>query len=220
VSGSLRQQLFFLNYSRNPEKIETRYTSVTRRFSYISASDGSIIPMTTYYEILGLPGALRHEPHLPAQTLRSAYRRALLQNHPDRAASMTKTEVYSIDQISEAFSILSNPKSRAVYDKDLKLRSSAINANGITTQTFRTGIETVDLDDLETNGDQGIWYRSCRCGEERGFLIKEDDLEEAAEDGEVSVGCKGCSLWLKVLFGIMEDTQEESRQDSRDHKAR
>ncbi len=176
--------------------------------------------MTTYYEILGLPGALRHEPHLPAQTLRSAYRRALLQNHPDRAASMTKTEVYSIDQISEAFSILSNPKSRAVYDKDLKLRSSAINANGITTQTFRTGIETVDLDDLETNGDQGIWYRSCRCGEERGFLIKEDDLEEAAEDGEVSVGCKGCSLWLKVLFGIMEDTQEESRQDSRDHKAR
>jgi len=131
---------------------------------------------------------------------------------------MTKSEVYSIDQISEAFSILSNPKSRAVYDKGLKLRSTAINANGIPTQTFRTGIETVDLDDLLTNEEQGIWYRSCRCGEERGFLIKEDDLQGAAEDGEISVGCKGCSLWLKVLFGIMEDTQEESRQDSIDHK--
>jgi len=72
-------------------------------------------------------------------------------------------------------------------------------------QVFRTGIETVDLDDLKVDEAQGIWYRSCRCGDERGFLIKEADLEEAAEDGEISVGCKGCSLWLKVLFGVMED---------------
>lgn len=73
---------------------------------------------------------------------------------------------------------------------------------------FRTGIETVDLDDLEVDEAQGIWYRSCRCGDERGFLIKEADLEEAAEDGEVSVGCRGCSLWLKVLFGVVEDDAE------------
>ncbi|KAG4413685.1 hypothetical protein IFR04_013189 [Cadophora malorum] len=166
--------------------------------------------MPTYYEILGLPQALHDEPNLPAQTLRVAYRRALLQNHPDKSSSNhalnSKATIYSIDQISEAFNTLSNPKSRTKYDQELKLQSATKQHGGVTgEQVFRTGIETVDLDDLEIDEAQSIWYRSCRCGDERGFLIKEADLEEAAEDGEISVGCKGCSLWLKVLFGVMED---------------
>jgi len=39
-------------------------------------------------------------------------------------------------------------------------------------------------------------------------LIRETDLEEAADDGELNVGCNGCSLWLKVLFGIIEEDIE------------
>ncbi|XMA14159.1 hypothetical protein WAI453_006950 [Rhynchosporium graminicola] len=166
--------------------------------------------MRTFYEILGLPAALHDEPNLPAQTLRAAYRRALLQNHPDKSSANnalnTKTTLYSIDQISEAFNILSDPKSRKQYDQELKLQTANATHGGVRAkQVFRTGIETADLDDLEVDEVQGIWYRSCRCGDERGFLIKESDLEEAAEDGEICVGCKGCSLWLKVLFGVMEE---------------
>lgn len=170
--------------------------------------------MSTYYEILGLPEALIQEPHLSAQTLRNAYRRALLQNHPDKVTkhtSITLIKTYSIDQISEAFSTLSNPASRRVYDKELKLRQTSTNANGLKgAQPFRTGIETIDLDDLDTDETQGIWFRFCRCGDEQGFLIREADLEEAADDGEISVGCRGCSLWLKVLFGVLEDTQAQT----------
>ncbi|KAH7364201.1 diphthamide biosynthesis protein-like protein 4 [Rhexocercosporidium sp. MPI-PUGE-AT-0058] len=166
--------------------------------------------MPTYYEILGLPSALHNEPNLPAQTLRTAYRRALLQNHPDKSSANnalnSKTTIYSIDQISEAFNTLSHPQSRTKYDQELKLQNATTEQGGVMgKQVFRTGIETVDLDDLEVDEAQSIWYRSCRCGDERGFLIKEADLEEAAEDGEISVGCKGCSLWLKVLFGVMEE---------------
>lgn len=72
-------------------------------------------------------------------------------------------------------------------------------------EVFRTGIETVDLDDLEVDEARGEWYRSCRCGDDQGFLVAESDLEEAVEEGELSVGCRGCSLWLKVLFGVMEE---------------
>ncbi|KAE8452182.1 hypothetical protein EG329_001649 [Mollisiaceae sp. DMI_Dod_QoI] len=163
--------------------------------------------MPSYYKILDLPEAFHDGRDLSAQTLRTAYRRALLQNHPDKSANNSLTSsrtVYSIDQITEAFSTLLIPKSRAKYDADLKLQKATSN-EGQTGEKFHTGIETVDLDDLEVNEAQGIWFRSCRCGDDRGFLVKEADLEEAASEGEVSVGCRGCSLWLKVLFGVIED---------------
>ncbi|TVY83446.1 Secondary metabolism regulator laeA [Lachnellula suecica] len=156
----------------------------------------------------GLPEGIRNESNIPAQTLRSAYRRALLQNHPDKSqlSSQPTLSLFSIDQISEAFSILSDAGSRAKYDKELKLQNNGANAaEGKGRQEFRTGVETVDLDDLEFDEAQEEWYRSCRCGDGRGFLIREADLEEAADDGELSVGCKGCSLWLKVLFGVIEE---------------
>ena len=161
--------------------------------------------MPTYYEILGLPESLRNASVIPAQTLRGAKRRAMLQNHPDKSnqiALKKKDVVYSIDQISEAFSVLSSATTRAKYDKELKLQSTTANGGG---ETFRTGVETVDLDDVDEDDVLGIWYRGCRCGDDRGFLIFEADLEEAAEEGELNVGCRGCSLWLKVLFSVVID---------------
>jgi diphthamide biosynthesis protein 4 len=170
--------------------------------------------MPTYYEVLGLPEGFRDDPILSAQTLRNAYRRALLQNHPDKATQSPMTGAkFSIDQISEALSTLADRKARAEYDKELKKRVAEYERGVKGREVFRTGIEIVDLDDLETEELQGIWYRSCRCGDGRGFLIRESDLEEAAEDGEISVGCRGCSLWLKVLFGVMEEAPPDKSND-------
>ncbi|KAB8302632.1 hypothetical protein EYC80_006000 [Monilinia laxa] len=176
---------------------------------------------STYYEILGIPLTLQNETHIPIATLRSAYRRALLRNHPDKARGQERGHInknqtiYTIDQISVAFSHLSDPKLRAQYDKELSLQNRSINGVGQKEgEVFRTGVEVVDLDDLNVEEGEGIWYRSCRCGDTRGFLIREHDLEEAAEDGEISVGCKGCSLWLKVLFGVMEDLPDDKGLDA------
>ena len=170
--------------------------------------------MPTYYEVLGLPDALRDDQNLTAQTIRNAYRRALLQNHPDKATQQpVKAATFSIDQISQAFSALSDRKSRAEYDRGLKQKAAQHERGDKGTEVFRTGIETVDLDDLEADDVHGVWYRSCRCGDERGFLMRETDLEEAAEDGEISVGCRGCSLWLKVLFGVIEDVPSDPADD-------
>ena len=174
-----------------------------------SAPSGvSISHMVTHYEVLGLPESLQHASGIPAQTLRGAYKRALLKNHPDKT-NKTLKPTYSIDQISAAFSVLSKPASRDEYDKELKLQNKAKNVGINGQEVFRTGVETVDLDDLEIDEAQGIWYRNCRCGDDRGFLIAEADLEEAADEGELSVGCRGCSLWLKVLFGVVEEESKD-----------
>ena len=137
-----------------------------------------------------------------------------------------KGEVFSIDQIVEALAVLSDGKMRAEYDWELKLKNGGGDfggGNGNGRRGFKTGVEMVDLDDLETEmgADGGqVWWRACRCGDEKGFVVSERDLEEAAGEGdaEVGVGCRGCSLWLKVGFGVLEDGGVEGLENGIEEK--
>lgn len=168
----------------------------------------------THYEVLGLPASSSSSGALTPQLLKAAYRRALLLHHPDKEAASHKGRFqrekgvgcFTVDQITEAYSVISTPKLRAEYDRELALRPRHGGAGtGQQQDIFRTGVEAVDLDDLEFDDGESLWYRNCRCGDERGFLIREEDLEEAADEGELHVGCRGCSLWLKVLFGVVDE---------------
>lgn len=163
----------------------------------------------THYEVLSLPQSKALTPQL----VKTAYRRALLQHHPDKSRSGSVTSSnYSVDQITTAYQVLSVPKLRAEYDRELavSVKSSAQSKDG-GTGIFRTGVEVVDLDDLGYDEEGECWFRGCRCGDERGYLIKEGDLEEASGEGEVYAGCAGCSLWLKVLFGVVEEKDGEKK---------
>ncbi|CCF35516.1 CSL zinc finger [Colletotrichum higginsianum] len=173
----------------------------------------------TYYAVLGITRKLlQEEAAVPQQVIKRAYHRALLQNHPDKskeqvrsttsATSYANKPAFTVDQISTAYKVLSDSRTRAEYDRSLDL---APNNQGLKRgeQTFQTGIENVDLDDLDFDESDGpdaeCWYRSCRCGNPRGFLFTEADLEEAGENGELLVGCQDCSLWMKVHFAIVSN---------------
>ncbi|PGH35950.1 hypothetical protein GX50_01275 [[Emmonsia] crescens] len=136
---------------------------------------------------------------------------------------------YTIDQITKAYKVLSDPVARAEYDRSLRLLgingSRHGNGHGDDEGTpFRTGMEVFDLDDMEIgsgsasgtgidDSNGGAWYHSCRCGEERGFLVLEEDLEREAERGEVVVGCRGCSLWARVVFAVDEGGEDGMEND-------
>lgn len=206
----------------------------------------------THYEVLSLPQNLSDFAS-PEQAIRQAYRRALLRHHPDKAkaaataagavpislpllpnSTSTRTSLqsqpaaaYTIDQITTAYTTLSSPTLRSEYDTHLRLTASKSNSNRHQAHSaFQTGIETVDLDDLESfstfvngnndgNGDDDgneqveWWFRPCRCGNERGFLFSEADLEEAGDLGELIVGCQDCSLWLRVCFAVIEEDEKD-----------
>lgn len=166
--------------------------------------DGKI----THYDILSLTPSMLDNASSDPALLKRAYHRALLQNHPDKLAS-TSTPIgnesqksYSIDQISTAFAVLSSRKQRAEYDTLLKVAKSTDDEEFA---RFQTGVENVDLDDLDFDESQERWYRSCRCGNDRGYSFQESDLEEAGDDGLLMVGCQDCSLWLRVHFAVVED---------------
>lgn len=210
----------------------------------------------THYEILSLPPSLLTTPSSSSsphnQLLKRAYRRALLNHHPDKTSTTstnptstntpstrtTPKTTYTIDQITLAYTTLSTPSLRAAYDRSLVLTntdpfpssSSLTNPSSSSSQqqdrdNQKTGLETVDLDDLDYD-ESGEWFRACRCGNARGFRVGEEDLDEALGEvpgsggaGEVVVGCVDCSLWLRVLFAVAEGQEEEEEVNLRETAA-
>lgn len=190
----------------------------------------------THYEILCLPQSLLEESkddQIPT-LLKQAYHTALLRHHPDKAhksksslkgtpSSSTTSAlrpVYTIDQITTAYTTLSSSKLRSDYNNHL--RTLPANITTSTPSSFQTGIETLDLDDLASDESpvtgELTWFKPCRCGNERGFVISEADLEETGDLGELIVGCQDCSLWLRICFAIVEADDVASGADGQDRK--
>jgi len=181
----------------------------------------------TYYEILNIsPSTLLSSGEDPATLIKRAYRRALLRHHPDKKSTTTvvnTTAGITVDQISLAYATLVSPAQRKAYDVSLLTArneansySSSNNNNNNNNSSagedssFQTGIETIDLDDIKHDPTTDTWFRSCRCGNPRGYHFSEADLEEAADSGipELMVGCTDCSLWLRVHFAVVEDDDD------------
>ncbi|KAM4054840.1 CSL zinc finger domain-containing protein [Hirsutella rhossiliensis] len=182
-------------------------------------------PTTTqrsHYEILGLSPAMLNDSSCnqdPSPLIKRAYHRALLRNHPDKAKPappplpprQSTAPIYTVDQIGQAFAVLSSPARRAAYDASIRL---SLTRPGSAPAHFHTGVENVDLDDLLFDDDEQRWSRSCRCGNDRGYSFDEADLMDAADDGLLMVGCQDCSLWLRVHFAVVEDAEPSAPENS------
>jgi diphthamide biosynthesis protein 4 len=178
-----------------------------------------------FYQILALPFTGSSATTPSKQQIKLAYHKALLKHHPDKAGAVARETglgststantlvsgdsrgPYTIDQITTAYKTISDPVLRAEYDRSLRLDRLKVAEREKTGDVFHTGLEIVDLEDLacDEGHDGDVWYRGCRCGDERGFSVTEEDLEREAEHGEIVIGCRGCSLWLKILFAVKGD---------------
>jgi diphthamide biosynthesis protein 4 len=178
----------------------------------------------TYYEILGL--SQRSSGALSRQDVKAAYHFTLLRYHPDKAnVSLSNErrlprqheEIYTVDQIMEAYTVLASPITRAAYDKELELSAAGTNG-GLAKEALHAGVEVYDLEDLVYDEHRTIWSRGCRCGCPHGYVLTEAELERESNEGEIYVACKGCSLWIKVLFGMMASDREMEEDEARHRK--
>lgn len=193
-----------------------------------------------FYEVLNLP--FTGSSSVPSQQqIKVAYHKALLKYHPDKAGSALarqppakasvsayddspQTRAFTVDEITNAYRTLSDPVQRAEYDRALRLQRLRSGEKLKSADAFHTGLEVVDLEDLnyeeggpEPHGDTrdgsgepgAYWYRGCRCGDEKGFVATEEELEREAQHGEIVIGCRGCSLWMKVLFAVAEEGNDD-----------
>lgn len=154
-----------------------------------------------FYTVLDLQRR-RNGRDITATELKQAYKRALLAHHPDKQSSSAAPTNATIDIITQAFKTLSDPVLRAEYDRNQRLRVEDSDELSAQRSTRHTGMETVDLEDLKFIEVSEAWTKPCRCGSDPAFVVTEAELEKNVDYGELIVGCKGCSLWLKVLFSV------------------
>jgi curved DNA-binding protein CbpA len=170
-----------------------------------------------YYTLLSIPPPPHPLP--PFQVLKKAYHAALLRHHPDKAKPQPKSNSRSsgislaspptIDTIATAYKTLSTPELRAAYNRSLLNSGPDNSAETTTTTTGNEVVQYVDLDEFEyleptgEDGSTGRFVKACRCGETEGFVLTEKELE-SAPDGDVMVGCVGCSLWWRVGFEVID----------------
>jgi diphthamide biosynthesis protein 4 len=130
-----------------------------------------------FYQILGISS------NSTVDDIRQAYKRKLLQCHPDK----NKANELSIDLIVEAWSTLKNEESRKIYDSSIAEKKYS---------QFGVFHESIDIDDLEFDEGENLFFESCRCG--GLFLLPIDEVNENNMD-DISVGCSSCSLFIRVI---------------------
>ncbi|KAG6210074.1 hypothetical protein E4U35_006039 [Claviceps purpurea] len=82
-------------------------------------------PVVDPYEVLGL------EKEATADQIKSAYRKAALQNHPDKVPDDRKDEAHSkFQQIAFSYAILSDPVRRKRYDTTGSTSEAIVDADG------------------------------------------------------------------------------------------
>ncbi|OXB45005.1 hypothetical protein B1J92_C04565g [Nakaseomyces glabratus] len=166
----------------------------------------------SHYEVLGVP--------VDASTdeIKLTYRKMLLTLHPDKSKTVPIDSTIkirsgvSINQIQEAYRVLSNDQLRAAYNRALNDSNKLAGFNN-----FGDGLDEFNLDEFEFNEEKLEYVMTCpRCQSGGGFVLSEDMLEECIEDGlteseeqgyQVLTQCTACSLWLKVNFFINDEEE-------------
>lgn len=136
------------------------------------------MPWTDPYKVLGIV----HGAEL--SEVKQAYRKALLNNHPDKNGSHMAR--FTIDDVNRAY--------RQVIDSEQPHHS---------TESIPVSFnELVDLGEFDFDGK--YFCRKCRCGA-TGYTLTEDDLEANGDADEIAVQCNGCSIWILVQYAIAEN---------------
>lgn len=113
---------------------------------------------------------------------------------------------YTVDDVKEAYGVLATEPNRTEYTAWLLRHGSPVATHNAPPSTaldsdFVLGLEVLDLADFEEctssglvegeDGGKGVegqmqmqWTRPCRCGDEHGFRILEEELEGAEGRGE------------------------------------
>ncbi|XP_029177241.1 diphthamide biosynthesis protein 4-like [Nylanderia fulva] len=129
-----------------------------------------------YYEVLGCNKDCTDEE------IKRAYRRRLLQLHPDKSGA---TDSHEFQNVKEAWRILGYPESRRQYDATCKQEELEDTESPVFMRISQSDLEGCDEDTL--------FYR-CRCGD--CYFVERDHLRK--KNTLLQVMCDGCTLTIIV----------------------
>lgn len=134
-----------------------------------------------YYEILGCSKDSTDEE------IKRAYRRRLLQFHPDKSGA---TDSHEFHNVTEAWQVLGHPQSRRRYDAACK-QEELEDREELEDSPVYARLSPSDFE--ESVFEDTLFYR-CRCGDR--YFVERDDLRE--KNALLHVMCDGCTLIIVV----------------------
>ncbi|CAI0465229.1 unnamed protein product [Linum tenue] len=158
----------------------------------------------SHYEILSVKEGASYEE------IRSGYRSAILNSHPDKAHNTSDSSAAADDKflrVQKAWEVLSDSRSRVAYDNELRAsrRQQDASVSG-------------DIDLMDRGGDDVVveLCYDCRCGDcfsvdssdlermgyklsrDRDYVWFEDDEGASRSAASVVVPCGSCSLRVRL----------------------
>lgn len=172
-------------------------------------SEVTIDRITTAYQTLIEPNLRREYDTRLARALSSDTSQSLTRNgRVDQRAFLSGLETLDLDEMDSE--VLTLDSSTAHPNTSIKTTrgqaESSVGDAGQTTHQSRKLSEdsTGQVPESAEENEEMIWFRACRCGQQRGFVVTETELEACAADGEILTECRGCSLWLRVVFAAID----------------
>ncbi|XP_014216573.1 dnaJ homolog subfamily C member 24 [Copidosoma floridanum] len=132
-----------------------------------------------HYQVLGCTSESSFEE------LKEAYRRKVLESHPDKSSNAKET-VGTFREVKTAWETLKDPELRKKYD--LKYREACLEAETALVHARLTPLE------LEETEEQDILSYPCRCG--NSYLVHKTELEEI--NCIVHVPCQDCTFVIAI----------------------
>ena len=176
----------------------------------------------TYYDILSVKEDASYEE------IRGCYRSAILNSHPDKLQKTTETSSRSSTtdlesgdrflKIQKAWETLSDWRSRAVYDSEL--RAARQEDTGIAEDDVSLEDMTINEDEDEDEGKVLELFYQCRCGDyfsvdsselgEMGYAVSREGSKISLQttphttlpssSSVVILPCGSCSLKLRLFI--------------------
>jgi len=151
--------------------------------------------LTDYYDLLQITRSASPD------TIKAAYRRALLRLHPDKIKHRADNpeQLTNFGLLHDAFLTLSSATLRTAYD-----------AQGELSRTCPRPAQVVSLEYFDCSEGEGssagisTWTLGCRCGGR--YEITEVDLER----GLHLVGCKSCSEVIWVGYEMAKEVEGDN----------
>lgn len=160
--------------------------------------------MKNYYEILGV------SPKASQQEIESAYRKIVLENHPDLYPG-DKAKEERLKQANEAYAVLKDPKLREKYDQELRGEVKGTASQTTSAKSTRRPTPTDILSEMHRRAFQSVVDPSAGSTHTTSPVATEYELQLTAAEAQRGVSkilhVNGCPVKIRIPPGVKDGSK-------------
>jgi diphthamide biosynthesis protein 4 len=151
--------------------------------------------MKDLYRVLNIDKEIKPS----TEQIKRKYLELVQLHHPDKQDGCNDDDMFI--QIQQAYEILRDTKKRKAYDEEYERYLYATNKT-----SFGEVSEFINISEMEFLEEENKFSWSCRCGS--SYDIESNDVDGEHSFQSIIVGCRSCSLKIKVVNDLDDEDDE------------